>query len=357
MRIENSAIFMSSKSSFVQEYRRKESLLYWSGNQRSQPQSDLQSKSIRPDILELSDEAKALLSNSNLSVNGVLDDTVTFELSDKDKHKIMLLQTLIETMTGKKLKFLVPEKLKLNNKELSININNTKANPNSQTVRGWGLQYDFHESYFESQQMSFKSEGTVQTSDGREISFSVELAMSRQFYSEKNISIRAGDAVKIDPLLINFDGAIPQLTDEKFSFDIDSDGKSKQISFASSGSGFLALDLNSDGIINNGGELFGPKTGDGFLELAVYDDDSNNWIDENDEIYDKLRIWTKDEQGNDVLFALGQKGAGAIFLGNVSTLFELKNQENTLNGSISQTGIYLKEDGTAGTIQHIDLAV
>lgn len=357
MRIESSTISMSSKSSFVQEYRRKESLLYWSGNQRNQPQSDLQSKLIQPDILELSDEARALLANANVPVNEGSGDTITLELNDKDKRKIMLLQTLIETITGKKLKFFVPEKIKLYNKDLSININNPKVNPSSQTIHGWGLQYDFHESYFESQQMLFKSEGTVKTSDGREISFSIELAMSRQFYSEKNISIRAGDAVKIDPLVINFNGTVPQLTDEKFSFDIDSDGKSDQISFASSGSGFLALDLNSDGIINNGGELFGPKTGDGFFELAAYDNDRNNWIDENDEIYDKLRIWTKDEQGNDVLFALGQKGIGAIFLGNVSTLFDLKNQENTLNGSIDQTGIYLKEDGTTGTIQHIDLAV
>jgi hypothetical protein len=45
-----------------------------------------------------------------------------------------------------------------------------------------------------------------------------------------------------------------------------------------------------DGRVNDGRELFGPITGDGFAELAAYDDDGNNWIDENDGIYDNLSI-------------------------------------------------------------------
>lgn len=60
--------------------------------------------------------------------------------------------------------------------------------------------------------MSFASQGI----DGREISFSVELNMFREFATETNISIRAGSAV--DPLVINYDGTAPRLTDTKFSF-------------------------------------------------------------------------------------------------------------------------------------------
>ena len=40
-------------------------------------------------------------------------------------------------------------------------------------------------------------------------------------------------------------------------------------------------------------------TGDGFKDLAMYDEDGNGWIDENDEIFSKLLIWSKDENGND----------------------------------------------------------
>jgi len=44
----------------------------------------------------------------------------------------------------------------------------------------------------------------------------------------------------------------------------------------------------------------------------------------------------KHSDGNDVLFALGQKGIGAIFLGNI-TLFNLKDQENKLNGQVKSS--------------------
>ena len=66
-----------------------------------------------------------------------------------------------------------------------------------------------------------------------------------------------------------------------------------KISFVGSGSGLLALDKNGDGIINNGTELFGPNTQDGFSELSKYDSDGNGWIDENDSVYDNLRICGK----------------------------------------------------------------
>ena len=72
------------------------------------------------------------------------------------------------------------------------------------------------------------------------------------------------------------------MVNTNFSFDLDSDGVKEDIPMIRPGSGFLALDLNKDGIINNGNELFGPHTGDGFVELSSYDKDTNNWIDEND---------------------------------------------------------------------------
>ena len=175
--------------------------------------------------------------------------------------------------------------------------------------QGWGVEYEFHEAHYEKQNMSFAAQGTVKTSDGREINFNVQLNMSREFASRTDISLRAGDAVKVDPLVINFGGGVPNLTDKKFSFDLDNDGSSEQISFVTQGSGFLALDLNNDGTINNGSELFGPQSGNGFSELAEYDGDGNGWIDENDDIYDKLRIWTKDETATTSFWLLARKAS------------------------------------------------
>ena len=47
------------------------------------------------------------------------------------------------------------------------------------------------------------------------------------------------------------------------------------------------------------------KTGNGFSELAEYDSDGNGWIDENDEVYDQLKVWVKDENGKDKLYIGG----------------------------------------------------
>ncbi|NLT21247.1 MAG: hypothetical protein GXY16_09665, partial [Syntrophomonadaceae bacterium] len=74
-----------------------------------------------------------------------------------------------------------------------------------------------------------------------------------------------------------------------------------------------------------------------------------------DDIYDKLRIWTRDEQGNDVLFALGQKSIGAIFLGSAATPFALKDSANQAHGQLLTSGVFLHESGQAGVIQQIDL--
>jgi hypothetical protein len=218
------------------------------------------------------------------------------------------------------------------------------------------IQIERHETYRESEQMSFTAGGIIKTADGKEINFSTQLNMSREFAAENVTSITEEIQWK-DPLVINFDGPAAQLTETKFSFDLDNDGILDQMSFLKSGSGFLALDKNQDGTINNGGELFGTASGNGFADLLQYDLDKNGWIDESDSIYEKLRIWTKDENGQDVLFALGQKGVGAIYLGNVDTQFSYKDAANQTEGQLRKTGIFLREDGTAGTVQQIDLVV
>ncbi len=110
-------------------------------------------------------------------------------------------------------------------------------------------------------------------------------------------------------------------------------------------------------MVNDGTELFGAMSGNGFEELAVYDEDSNGWIDENDSIYEDLMIWVKDQAGENQLFAIGQKGVGAIYLGSVQSSFDIKNDENEMLGQIKSSGVFLKEDYSVGTIQQVDLVV
>ncbi len=209
----------------------------------------------------------------------------------------------------------------------------------------------------ETESMSFATVGKVQTADGRSIDFNMEVSMSRACMSKFD-TLKTEKLVLTDPLMINLDTDIGTVTDQKFMFDLDADGKEEKVSFAGKGSGFLALDKNGDGRINDGSELFGTKSGDGFKDLAGYDEDGNGWIDENDSIFQKLKVWTKDEEGNDRLLDLKQADVGAIYLGNADTEFTLKNEENQTNGVLRKTGVYLKESsGMVGTMNHVDLAI
>ncbi|MEA1975232.1 MAG: hypothetical protein U9N10_06685, partial [Bacillota bacterium] len=96
--------------------------------------------------------------------------------------------------------------------------------------------------------------------------------------------------------------------------------------------------------------------GNGFEELKEYDKDGNNWIDENDEIFKDLRIWSLNENGDKELLSLYKANVGAIYLGHVNSDYSLKELDQTL-GKIRETGVYLKETGDVGTIQHVDLNI
>lgn len=211
--------------------------------------------------------------------------------------------------------------------------------------------------YEELETTDFSAQGKVLTKDGREISFQFGMKMSRSFKESFSSESIQQEIQLCDPLVINLDTDIAEVSDQKFLFDLDADGSKESISMLSSGSGYLAVDKNHDGVINDGSELFGTATGDGFSELGQFDSDKNGWIDEGDEAWKSLQIWCMDSKGNSHLYKLAEKGLGAISLQHVDTMFSLNSsEENTTNARIRKTGIFLYENGGVGTVQHVDLA-
>lgn len=217
--------------------------------------------------------------------------------------------------------------------------------------------YHQHQIYLEEQEETkFSAEGVVRTADGREIPVNLSVGMSRSFsayYESQQMQIQTR---MCDPLVINLDGNVAEMRDQTFYFDIDGDGALDRIAELGSGSGYLAADWDGSGSIQDGSELFGPASGDGFRDLAAYDSDGNGWIDENDAVWKYLRIWTRDEEGRDLCYSLEEKGVGAISLEVQDTEFSLNTASNEVNGRIRRTGIFLYENGMAGTIQHVDAA-
>lgn len=222
-------------------------------------------------------------------------------------------------------------------------------------LEGITLNLKTQDYYHEKESLSFQSQGIVRTADGREFGFNMDVSMSREFAAYTEFEQEVTQFV--DPLVINLNGNITGMSDQKFMFDLDADGTLDRISMLETGSGFLAFDKNGDGMINDGTELFGTTSGDGFRDLEIYDEDGNGWIDEADSVFEKLLIWTKDEMGNDELYSLKKAGIGAICLQKAETDFSLTSiKNNQLNGKVRSTGVFLYENGNAGTLQHLDVA-
>jgi hypothetical protein len=211
--------------------------------------------------------------------------------------------------------------------------------------------------HYEYERVSVRSSGAVSLADGRTIDFSLELNMERESLLKESVTWQSAGRILMDPLTFNFDCDLRSLVNKSFQFDMNCDGSPEEFSSLAPGTGFLALDLNNDKQVNNGRELFGPRTGHGFSELAVHDLDRNGWIDENDPIFSKLRIWNPGTKGETELLSLKTAGVGAICLIHDTNKFQLKDMNNGLMGEVAATGVFLTEKGEVRPMQEIKLAL
>ncbi len=348
MIIANSQIQMSAQQEYQESYSLRETGSLWRGPSPEPLNPTPVVQPIKTISVDLS-KAGSLLAKYQQSQTLNLNT----DLDSRSRINRMILEAIFESITGRSIDLKESKEVVEEGGASELKVDTPVPSRNMQTANE--VVYRRQERYEEHERMQFQAQGTIRTQDGREISFNVDLGMSRDFVYESNLEVQR--VQMIDPLVINFDGLGAQLSQTKFSFDLDSDGTEEQLASLKTGSGFLALDRNKDGIINNGSELFGPNTGRGFAELAAYDEDGNQFIDEADSIYHQLRIWMTNEDGSKQLMALGDKNIGAIYLGHVSSPFQLKDENNNSLGEIANSGIYLKETGEVGVVQELNLRV
>ena len=121
------------------------------------------------------------------------------------------------------------------------------------------------------------------------------------------------------------------------------------------GGSVLGIDANGDGQIDAKTELVG-QSGDGFAELAKYDQDGNGFIDEGDPIFAKLALVDRSANGLTAT-TLAAKGVGAIYTGSVATPYTVTDSSNQATAQIARSGIFINENGTTGIAQQVNVLV
>lgn len=194
--------------------------------------------------------------------------------------------------------------------------------------------------------------GRIELDDGTTIEMSMSITMERS-YQQTTASVLQERGLLKDPLAISFNGESVSLSSSVvFEFDLNSDGQTEQLSALNSNAGFIALDRNADGIINNGSELFGANSGNGFADLANFDEDSNGFIDSGDSIFKDLFAFNPN---SGLMSKLVDLGVGALYTQSVDSPFKLNDTNNRNLGVIRSSGFYLNEDRSAGLLQQVDL--
>lgn len=392
MKIASSNIALQSEHSKKEQHYVAETLRVRNGNNISVETQRTylgQSENSSQTKVSLSEKALQLLQNEQENANKNANENANANLlrhfvqnnnavqnkgSDAPEDpKLLLIRAIIEAITGKSIKFVGESAANQSDKANSTtptmaNIANI-ANANGGEViavssgnTAFGLRYNSNEVIKENETTNFSASGIIKTADGKEIQFQCDLSMQRSFYMDNSTEIFMGASTDrkslCDPLIINFAGTAAELKNTTFAFDLNADGSAENIQELAAGSAFLVLDKNKDGKINNGNEMFGTQSGDGFADLSVYDEDGNGWIDENDSVYNSLGVWNNSAYGGKIR-SLKEAGIGAIYLQNANTEFSIKDKTtNELQGQIRKTGIFLNEkNGNIGTIQHVDLAI
>lgn len=255
-----------------------------------------------------------------------------------------LIKLMIEAMVGHEIE--VPDPIQQNHQEGAAA---TQRGSTGQAA-SQDQVVEVTDTLLQQEQLKVVASASVQTNDGQTLQLDLGFVLDwRQLeVSQRRTTL---NALK-DPLVLSLDGKIADLTDARVNFDIDQDGKADSLPGLSEGSGFVALDRNGNGTIDDGGELFGARSGNGFGELATLDEDGNGVLDGRDSQFSALQFW----QPEQAPIALVELGIGAILLRPLDTPFNHLGEGGS-QGVLRQSGLYVTEQGKGGWVQQVDLRV
>ena len=169
---------------------------------------------------------------------------------------------------------------------------------------------------------------------------------------------------RIDPLALDLDGDGIETrgADGKVVFDHNGDGVKTGTGWLRPDDGWLVLDRNSNGTIDNGGELFGvdtvkadgTKATDGFDALSDLDSNNDNVFDAKDTRFADVRVWRDLNQDgvsqSNELSTLAANNIRSINLNKTSATTNLGN-----GNTQTATATFTRTDDTTGTAANLGL--
>lgn len=222
--------------------------------------------------------------------------------------------------------------------------------PDNQAIADDSLLY-VKERLYEYERMDYSTQFQFQSGDGSSISMAFSLTYEREIDIQRE-SLMTGAEFK-DPLVLNLKQRPDLFSDSSSEFDLDGDGQTELIPQLQNGVWYLAFDRNENGKIDNGLELFGARTGQGFTELSQLDSNQNGVIEGDDLAYQSLQLW----DGQEKLKSLSDAGVKAISLNATDTPFTFTDESARPKAQLRQTSVFVTEENKLGAIHQVDIAV
>lgn len=163
------------------------------------------------------------------------------------------------------------------------------------------------------------------------------------------------DSVLSSPLVLDLDndGIVLSGPERGVRFDLNATGSKMRTGWVTSGrDAFLSLDLNGNGRIDSGAELFGDSTllpdgnpaANGFEALAQYDSNHDGYITDLDPVFSRLRLWM-DFNHNGIsepgeLFSLESENIRSIYLD-----YRVMEEEDSHGNRTIQRSVFEKAVG------------
>jgi len=212
-------------------------------------------------------------------------------------------------------------------------------------------QWQSHE-----QHLNYQIQGQFNINDQMlSLNYNFDLTSQRTSYSR----IEMTAAALKDPLLVQFGSqALGDIKSEKV-FDINQDNTLDELPIFSGDIGYLVFDQNGNQQADNGSELFGPTTGQGFMELAQLDSNKNGFIDAEDQAFEQLYIWQPNEDSSQAeqWMSLKEAKIQAISLSAINTPFNFYDQSGQIQAQLRQSSFSISDEGVARGVHQVDVRI